>query len=131
MMLLLVTTIALMGFTFMQVTMIVRRVDMALYSMVPGVFEAGVDTEYVITHGVVVFDQEVLHQSVTTYLASHFTNVPFSYEWELMFEDAATRSPCTTLCDGVVFHFSAALLEVYSFERTLEVFVIDHENNHN
>ncbi len=130
-MLFLVTFISLMTFSFMQVSRMVRRVDLTLYGLVPSVFEAAVDLGHWIETNEFVFDSIELVTSIERHLVASLSDLPITYSISLIYQHYDSKIPCESLCDAVIFEFEGNIFNQWPLLRSFEVYIIDYENNVN
>ncbi len=127
----LITLISLMTFSFMQVSQLVRRVDLTLYGLVPSVFEAAVDLGHWIETNEFAFDSIELAISIDRYLLASLSDLPLTYSTSLNYHHYDSKIPCESVCDAVIFQFEGNIFNQWPLIRSFEIYIIDYENDFN
>jgi hypothetical protein len=129
MMLSLITFLTLLTFSFLQVTLVVRRIDLALSSMIPSVFETALQPLVLDEETRFTFDHVALEEDINRHLKFQLDKTPLTYVIELTYFDQETFAPCLSACDAVVFQFRGVVMQSWELNRTTTLVIKDYEAN--
>jgi hypothetical protein len=123
--------VTLMTFSFLQITRVIRRVDLAISSMIPSVFEVALKPLLIDDITRFTFDQATLEIEIERHLTIHLNQTPITFITVLDYFDQETLATCINNCDAVNFAFHGLIMHVWEFNRTATLFVSDYEANNN